>query len=295
MYPPQAIEQVFDADTLKYLQRKNSGGMSGREGTRYEDYFVVYKLAELAPAMLEDWLIVYFSGQLLTFVDDLIIDIPSEPLQHYQLKNSRRVEWKAGPHPIQDDFANQQLLNQSFLARDSQLYLVVSDPNTSSQLSSCIPPAIAPFSQVLHFPYLPIVDLLAQIADFRDAVVYLSAFEKPQPDKLEYAAYALLGAWLDSSGIVSGQQLLLKAQKQTPQYIRSFEFDLALDPEVEKILSQIEDFKYNLAKGFLHWEYADGLQSGTPPYSIDTDNFHRLQERIKILRPTTFEELEILL
>jgi hypothetical protein len=46
---------------------------------------------------------------------------------------------------------------------------------------------------------------------------------------------------------------------------------------------------------FLHWEYLSGLQQGTPPFSIETDEFQRLQERIKQQRPTTFEALEILL
>ena len=75
----------------------------------------------------------------------------------------------------------------------------------------------------------------------------------------------------------------------------SLQPDLDLDPDVKEILKNIEDFEYNLAKGFLHWDYANGLQSGTPPYSLETDAFCRLQERIKDRRPTTFEELENLL
>jgi hypothetical protein len=293
MYQLEDLECYYDAATLQYLKNKNMGGASGQKGTRYEDYFAVYKLAELTPAILEDGLVVKFSRQVLAFVDDLIIDILSAPLQHYQLKNSRTISWMTGDRSIQDDFTNQHRLNQRLLKRDSQLYLVVSDPAKSVILSGCIPSAIRAFSQVIHFPYGPIMDLIERIPKFRDALAYLSASGNPEPDKLEFAAKALLGAWIDNQASqVSGQELLTRAQHQTPQYIRSFRSDLALDPEVEKILNNIEYFKYNLAKGFLHWDYADGLEIGTPPYSIETEEFRRLQERIKSHCPTTFEELE---
>ncbi|MGD1861300.1 MAG: hypothetical protein ACFB0E_15185 [Leptolyngbyaceae cyanobacterium] len=295
MYEPQDIEQHFDTATIGYLQRKNTGGISGQKGTRYEDYFAIYKLATMAPGVLENGLPVHFLSQTLAFVDDLVIDIPSEPLQHYQLKNSSNVSWASGSHSIQDDFANQNYANQVILKRDSEICLVVSDQACSVRLTKRVPSYIQQFSQVIYFPHSTITGLLEQVSSFRVAVTYLSAFQEPAPDKLEYTAKALLGAWINASSNVSGQDLLTQAQKQTPQYIRSFKFSLALESEVENILSHIEDFKYNLAKGFLHWDYADGLQSGTQPYSIETEEFRRLQERIKDCHPTTFEELENLL
>lgn len=297
MYTPEDIQHCFDAATLQYLQRKHTGGNSGQKGTRYEDYFAVYKLAQLAPGIVEQGLIVYFASQLLAFVDDLIIDVPTQPLQHYQLKNSTTISWTGGSHPIKDDFAKQYTLNQSIHSRESRLFLVVSDQSLSAKLPKSMPPDIQAFSQVVYFPYKSsIVDLAAQVSEFYSALVYLSAFETPEPDKIEFVAQALLGAWLTiSSNPISGHDLLTQAQSQTPHYIRSFQLDFALDQDVEKILSSIEDFKYNLAKGFLHWDYADGLQTGTPPFSIDTEEFRRLQERIKDCRPATFEELEKLL
>lgn len=297
MYTSEDIERCFDAATRQYLQNKNRGGSSGQKGTRYEDYFAIYKLAQLAPHILETGLVVYFTGQILAFVDDLIIDIPDQPLQHYQLKNSNTVSWSTGTHPIQDDFANQHHLNQTVCARASQLFLVVADAARAATLEANIPAVVEVFSQVLHFPYSPdILTLVAQVPDFHAALTYLSAFEVPEPDKIDFVAKALIGAWITSSASnPSGYDLLTQAQSQSPQYIRSFQPDLDLVPEVKEILKNIEDFEYNLAKGFLHWDYANGLQSGTPPYSIETVPFRRLQERIKERRPTTFEELENLL
>ena len=97
MYKPEDIQQQFDAAISTHLQRKNRGGDSGQKGTRYEDYFAVYKLAQLAPVIMESEFTIDFLSQILAFVDDLIIDIEAEPIQHYQLKNSSTVSW-AGHH-----------------------------------------------------------------------------------------------------------------------------------------------------------------------------------------------------
>ena len=297
MYTPEDIQYQFGATTLAYLQNKNRGGNSGQKGTRYEDYFAIYKLTQLAQAILESELKVSLSSQILAFVDDLIIDIDTEPLQHYQLKNSATVSWTTGKHPIQEDFAHQEQLNKTDLQRDSHLSLVVSNLTCVEQLTATIPPSIKSFSHVLHFPYDPnILTVIGQIPDFKQTLIYLSAFDQPEPDKIDYAVKALIGAWItcEASSIL-GLELLNIAQRQSPQYIRSFRTDLTLDVEVKKILDNIPDFSYSFSKGFLHWEYAHGLDSGTPPYSIETDAFGRLQERIKQQKPQTFEELETLL
>ncbi|MEB3230816.1 MAG: hypothetical protein VKJ64_07395 [Leptolyngbyaceae bacterium] len=295
MYTPADIQQQFDAATLAYLQNKTRGGDSGQKGTRYEDYFAVYKLTQLAQAILETGLTAAFRSQILAFVDDLIIDIDAEPLQHYQLKNSPTVSWNAGDRPIQADFDKQQQLNQAQLNRESDLSLVVSDANCAKRLQNTMPGAIAPFSRVQYFPKpSPLLAWLEQVPEWKQAIVYLSAFDNPEPDKMEYVVKALMGAWITCK-TASALELLTIAQQQSPQYIRSFQTDLTLDVEVKTILGNIPDFRYSFSKGFLHWDYADGLISGTPPYSADTDAFRRLQERIKERKPTTFEELENLL
>lgn len=296
MYTPEEIQHQFDAATLKYLRNKNRGGSSGQKGTRYEDYFAVYKLAQLARRIIAFDSKINFSSQQLAFVDDLIIEINANLLQHYQLKNSHNVSWANGKHPIQEDFANQQKLNQN-RPHKSHIFLVVSDKARATRLVANIPSDIQPFSRVVYFPYAPdILTLVNQLPGFKDALTYLSAFEHPAPDKLDYVAKALLGAWVTSNFTnVSGKELLLKAQRQTPQYIRSFETSFDIAPQLAKILDNIEDLDYNLAKGFLHWDYADGLQCGIQPYSIDTEAFRRLQERIIHHNPRTFEELEPLL
>lgn len=180
------------------------------------------------------------------------------------------------------------------MSRDSELHLVVSNLQLREQLRDSLPEAIEPFSQVLYFPYESnLMRAIAQQSDFRAAIEYLCAFENPDPDKVECVATVLLGAWASSgkSGI-SVIEVLKKAQEITPSFIRSFNQERQLDPDVENILSKIEDFSYNLARGFLHWKYRDGLEEGTLTYSMDTERFMRFQELLKKQSPTTFEELE---
>jgi hypothetical protein len=124
----------------------------------------------------------------------------------------------------------------------------------------------------------------------------LCAFSEPDPDKIECVATVLLGAWAstDKSG-ASVKEILETAQKCQPSYIRSFGQQMQIDTEVANILNQIENFTYNLTKGFLHWEYANGLEEGTLPYSIESDKFQRFQELIKRNKPTSFEDIEAFL
>ncbi|HEY9600725.1 MAG TPA: hypothetical protein V6C85_03885 [Allocoleopsis sp.] len=297
MYTNEQIRQLFGSDVLSYLANKNRGGISGEKGNTYENFFAVYQLALLAKEVIENQRKINFYSQIIAFVDDLIIVCQDDiTVQHYQLKNRTDVAWGNGPQSITDDFSKQYALNQS-MSRESKLHLIVSSQELSVRLSESLPAAIKAYSQVLHFPYeSSLVKVIAQQPDFREAIEYLCAFENPAPDKIECVAAVLLGAWVssDKSG-VSVMEILIKAQQSTPSFIRSFSQEWQLDPEVESILSKIEGLSYNLTKGFLHWEYGDGLDEGTLPYSIDSEKFRRFQALLKRNNPTSFEELEAFL
>ncbi len=294
MYELEQIEELFGEEALTYLNNKNRGGEINQKGNTYENFFTVYQLAKLSETVLEEGTVIQLMSQVLAFVDDLIIDYQSEaPLQHYQLKNAKTLSWGTGLRSIADDFHKQHQLNQR-ISRACELILVVSNQTLQVELGAAMPSILRPFSGVLHFPYYPnLFQVIEASPDFRAAIAYLSAFDDPEPDKVETVATVLLGAWVSSSREgVSVREILYKARQLNSSYIRSFSQDLQLDPEVEKILDRIKDFTYNLTKGFLHWQYRDGLTEGTLPYSIETEQFRRFQDLIKRQRPLTFEELE---
>lgn len=74
MYESQQIEQLFGNDVLKYLIKKNQGGVSNEKGNTYENFFAVYQLALLSPEVIENKREIVFYSQILAFIDDLIID-----------------------------------------------------------------------------------------------------------------------------------------------------------------------------------------------------------------------------
>lgn len=297
MYTSEQLREIFGNEVVEYLVNKNRGGNSGAKGNTYENFFAVYQLALLAQLVIESNKKVYLSSQLLAFVDDFIVDCQDEtPLQHYQLKNSQSERWGKGLRSISDDFKKQYDLNKS-ISRESQISLVVSSLKLKTKLESTIPLAIEGYSQVIHFLYeAELVKLIAIEPRFRQAIEYLCAFDNPAPDKVECVATVLLGAWVSSAkSQVSVIDILKKAQESSTSFIRSFSQGLQLDSEVAEILGKIPDFQYNLIKGFLHWEFKDGLEEGTLSYSLETNQFRQFQKLIKKNNPTCFEELEVFL
>lgn len=294
MYTIEQIGKLFNDEVVQYLANKNRGGVNSEKGITYENLFAVHQLALLSQTVIEDNKEIRFFSQILAFVDDLIIASKDEPtLRHYQLKNSPSVTWGKGLKSISDDFKKQYELNQA-ISRESEISLVVFNTDLRANLEVSLPAAIREYSRVIHFPYdANLVKVIEKEQTFRQAIEYLCAFDNPAPDKIECVATVLLGAWVSSDkSNISIMEVLTKAQESTPSYIRSFSKEWKLDLEVEKILSKIPNFQYNLTKGFFHWEFKDGLEEGTLPYSFDTEQFRKIQEFIKRSKPTCFEELE---
>lgn len=298
MYSEAQIRDQFGNQALNYLKNKNRGGTNNANGNTYENFFAVYQLALLAEQVIDQNEPIHFASQILAFVDDLIIDHrhPEIPLKHYQLKNSVSVSWGTGLKSIADDFRKQQQLNQQ-LERQTGLHLVVSNPQVKSSLELSQPDDLKAYSQVVFFPHgRALNQVIQQDPIFLEAIKSLSAFENPAPDKIECAANVLLGAWVacDQSNI-SALDILKKAQEASPSYIRALSGQYELDQDVKHILDSINNFSYNLAKGFFHWQFGEGLEKGTLSYSCDTPRFQQFESLIKREKPTSYEALEVFL
>ena len=231
------------------------------------------------------------------FVDDLVIECDDEILlRHFQLKNSLSINWGIGEKSICDDFEKQYKLNEH-ISKKSDLKLVVSCEQLRDKLNSCIPENIQNYSQVIYFCKETSFDkIFKKHEDFRNAIKYLCALDNPEPDKLECVAKVLVGAWFDSDkSKASVMEVITKAQQLSPCYIRSFNLQLKLDPEVENILNNIEGFTYKISKGFLEWEFEEGLNEGILPYSIDSLQFSKFKEKLKEKQPICFDDLEVFL
>jgi hypothetical protein len=298
MYSEVQIRDQFGDEALNYLKNKNRGGTNSEKGNTYENFFAVYQLALLAEQVIEQNEVIYLASQILAFVDDLVIDRrqPEIPLKHYQLKNSASVSWGQGLKSIADDFRKQQQLNQQ-IERQTVLHLVVSNLQLQLSLELSQPDDLKAYSQVMFFPHgRTLIQVIQQEASFLEAIKSLSAFENPAPDKIECAANVLLGAWVAcNKSNTSAIDILKKAQEASPSYICAFSGQWELDPDVKRILDSIDNFSYNLAKGFFHWQFGSGLEEGTLSYSCDTPRFRQFESLIKRQQPTSYEALEVFL
>jgi hypothetical protein len=157
-----------------------------------------------------------------------------------------------------------------------------------------MPEEIKSYSQVRHFHYdSSLMKVINQETEFKKAVEYLCCFDNPEQDKIECVAKLLLGAWFSSDrSNASVLNVLKEAQDCKPSYIRSFTGDKEVDSDVKEILDRIEFFTYRFSKGFLHWEYRDGLDKGTLPYSCVSERFAKFQNLVRRERPRSFDELE---
>jgi hypothetical protein len=294
MFTAEQIQSLFGQSVIEYLQNKNRGGINGEKGSTYENFYALYQLAILAKEVIELDRDATLYGQAFAFVDDLMVDRHDNPvLRNYQLKNSSTVAWGKGDKSIQDDFYKQKILNDS-ISRESEISLVVSNRDLQDRLSEKCPASIRDFSQVLYFPYEKgLSQLLEKYPDLKESIEYLCAFEDPEIDKIECVANVLLGAIVSSAREnLSVREILEKARSFSPSYIRSLSGASTLDPQVAKILSNIKKFSYNTDRGFLHWDYGDGILTGTVSHSIDSEQFEKIQRLVKNANPTTFAEIQ---
>jgi hypothetical protein len=301
MYPPEIISELFGDAVLDYVNNKHRGGQNNAKGNSFENYFTLFQIAELACEFFETDETVIFSSQILTFLDDLVITLPQrKEVRNHQIKDIEDLSWgKAELRNLADDFEKQHRLNLELEYSTSTCFMVVSRINVHQKLKNAIPESIKSFTQVSHFPSAKsVMELLSNSPRLRERLAFLSAFDEEEPDrdKLETIASVLLGAWVSSEQTqASLHELLVKTREASPSYIRSLAKDIPLDPLVKKILDNIPDFTYSLTKGFLKWNYLDGLQKGTLPYSQDDQRFESFQRLLKRDQPTDFDKLEVFL
>ena len=294
-YTNAYLSAVFDDEVIKYLENKNRGGGNNEIGTIYENAFAVYSIAILAKSIIEKERHINIYSQVKSVVDDLIIEIDgSNKVRHYQLKNKTKVSWGVNLKSISDDFDKQNVLNES-LDNTSKIGLVVRTKKLKDSLNNSMPDNIKPFSNVRYFPYSrKLVNVVNELSRFRNAITYLTAFENPEPDKIECVATLILASWCNRADEISVRKLLENSQKSNPSFIRSLISCPDIDSDVSSILDKVKDFSYKISKGFFHWNYGV-TDSGTLPYSMCDERFNKFQEIIKKNNPTIFTELEVYL
>lgn len=289
------IRQNFGGNLAKYVKNKNKGGRRNEKGGAFENFFAVFKIAKLAPCVFEDRIDILLSSQVPCFVDDLIIDNPRKKhRENYQLKNCKELSWN-GKHPLCDDFENQNRLNQLQEIKSSKIILVVPNDSLRKTLVDNKPKMLDDFSEVDLFSYNDggLAAVIDSNPDFLIAIQKLCKSERPSKDMVEAVANILLGAWVSGAkNRKSLAEVVLTAKNLSPSMIRSWGPVAEIRPQVKKILNKIDGFHHAEQRGFLHWNYLNGLEVGCLPYDCNDPKFTKFQDVIERQQPTTFDDLE---
>lgn len=289
------ISTELGEDAFRYLLNKNRGGSSGKKGSRYEDIFFGYKIAEVAVEYFGQpgpWPLVH--SQVLGFVDDVVVRASSKS-EYCQLKNVATLTWTGGEHPIATDFEYQHVIASKLGEPAPCTQLVVSDQMLYDSLRESIPDRIKDYTSVKYFPYADgsLNRVVLESTDLRELLRPLSKSENPTLDELE----GVLGVLIISSfhhpegGTVD--ELLRSANRKTPNQLRSLvvaDLKQFIRDDFRAVLAAIPSLTYSFDKGFFTWSGFG--TSGTFPQDCASEQFAEFQEEVVRQRPLTFEDFE---
>lgn len=293
------IEACLGADVVSYAKNKHRGGSSGNKGTRYEDFFMAFKVIEAASLIIADTVAhdPFFKGQDTGFVDDLKVAHQSET-SYFQLKNKATVSWTAGTHPLHIDFSYQHHLSTHLREPQPTTTLVVPTPELASSLSASMPSSIASHSSVYHFPWTETANVLVMEDEtLRQRLRELSQLTTPTDDALCGTFCAVLSACIEFPNGATATQLVNKVHSMYPGQIRLLplteDWGSYLSPELRSALDNIDGLLYGAERGYFYWK-AFGT-SGVLGQSVQSEEFQSFQRAVIESQPLNFEDFEQLL
>lgn len=290
------IKACLGEAVAKYAANKHRGGSNGKKGTRYEDFFMAYRVAKEAAMQFSDPARPdpLVQGQVEGFVDDLRVASNSST-SYYQLKNQAVVSWTSGDHPIAVDFAYQLALSTHLGEPAPNTSLVVSSAQLADTLAAAVPDNIKGHSQVHHFPWTDSANkLLLEWPELRAQLTELSNTESPTDDALYATFCMLLMACIENPEGASACELLAMAAKIVPIQVRLLppteDWESRLDPTFRQVLDEIHGLVYAAKRGFFQWSGFG--TSGIFRSSVLSEEFKQFQNDIVQHQPKTFEEFE---
>lgn len=298
----QLIRELLGDAALSYLGNKHRGGMNGSKGVRYEDVFAAVQIADAARAKGAACSEVTLEAQLaLCFIDDLrVIDTGRSKRSYFQLKNTSKLSWSAGEHPLAEDCAQQAYLCRAKGEAGSECVIVTADQETAQQLADAIPAEIRDFTRVQWFPWeAPLTVLCERYLSELSALAWLSKHETPGFHDVAEVLGILQGTWIMQNGAVTALDVINAARHTSPTLIRplvsSEEAERTLREDFKAALAEMENFSYSVVKGFFKWEFRHpngSVSSGVLSHDCLSDQFRALQSRLVKLAPLTFDSME---
>lgn len=290
------IETCLGTDVAKYAANKQRGGSNGNKGTRYEDFFMVHRIAQEVAAIIKvpTYPDPHVQGQCTGLVDDLRVASP-QATQYYQLKNKESVSWNAGDHPIAKDFAYQKKLSDYLNEPNPNTTLIVADSSQASDLLASVPADIGDHTDVEHFPWFAAPNrLVLELPELRENLSALSHIDNPTDDVLSGVFGMLLMACLNLPEGAKASEIAQTAAKQVPGQLRPLpatqDWESYLTLEFKLVLDAIHGLVYSIKRGVFHWSGFG--TSGVFRSSVLSEEFKQFQNDIVQREPKTFEDFE---
>lgn len=289
------IESLLDEAAAKYLKNKLKGGRSNEVGNTYESNFAVWMIAKTASDVFEGKVSdqISLATQAPNFVDDFVVfNKVLNTKESYQLKNSPKIYWNGGDHPITTDFSYHHRLDLAEGVLESLTVLTVSCEKSYKRLSNSIPDSIKAHSSCLYFPYYekPNVGIMA-FHDLRRTLASICI--EDEPDKLDHLHTVIKGVWLDYKGThFNILDFINLVREIKPEFVRYPGCETVLESEVRSYIDKIDGFSYQLSGSKLIFEYnsSNGVLKGIVDLGDDT-KLMKFTSAIVGGKPSSFREL----
>lgn len=299
MYSKKTIAEVFGAKEVSRIQARHSGGLAGQKGTRFEDYFAVFKLAEefalcygRASARYKNSRGATILAQVFAIIDDVAVVLRNpQMVEHYQLKNVQHISWGSGEGSLSEAFVLQKKLCKKANVK-SRLFLVVSNEALRTRLQSSTSAKLSKVARITFFPYQSIALLVQTHEPFRKALIKLSPFgQRVENDKLVSLAKFVCGHWFAANNKMTIDNLAKAMETEAGAFCRPKKGTRSMPSHIKGILSRIPGFRWKIEKGFFSWSWGS-TDSGRYPHHCWTREFERLLSRIQQGRPDCFSAIE---
>jgi hypothetical protein len=284
------VKENIGEDALKSLIHQNRGGDSNARGNNHENYFAVFKLAKSFNDTPNDDLEI--TSQDKAFVDDLVVlNKTKNSKVSYQLKDSKAVYWHK-TKGISPYFSRQYKTDKLYYnLDDSETVLVLAQKNVFTLRNKDIPEKISSHTRCMHFPNLDSANkMLLENPDFKNEIEKLCVTPN-QTDKLEIIVKFLLGAWFTHNNTEKKISRLIELAKEgvQPDFFKSESNAMELEPQISKILDNIDGITYIIEGDYLSYRYGDF--EGIVRYKLDTPEFKLICNTLIKQQPNTAMDL----
>ena len=291
----EKTKKLLGENEARYLKNKLTGGKSNEKGSRYESNFAVFKLSESIKEVLDTQAEqkILFGSQVPNFVDDFVIhNTTLNYKQSYQLKNSPKLSWTAGKHPIATDFHYHFRLDEESGIKNPQTILTLSCPNVFKNLNTEIPESIKNHTHCILFEDIVNINTaLLEQHELRKALSDISISN--EIDKLTQLHTVVKGVWENYKGTYCDvHDFLNEVRAIKPEFLRSFNKQIMLNSRAVEILDNITGFSYQTLDNKLTYVYSSDKGRLEGFVGIDgEDALSSFNQVILESNPTNFMEL----